>query len=293
MQFKTYTILFGTLLITLSCTPTLKQGKMKKHVDFNEVYHFAELSGFAYESNDTINKRYGSDVFALHALPKYDGNYFILKNDVDKTLTISIRGTANFENAVVDGEYLKVKDSKLDIYLHDGFKKSTDELYASLKPILEPFKESYKVNITGHSLGGAMAAILMMYMEKDNYKVDRIITFGQPKVTNENGVKKYQNTSLLRIVDEKDIVPLVPPLTIVSALHGQYRHFGTEVILLNNEFFVFLEEPKAEETKVTSFWDNILNESLKDHFIKNYLKHIKTKLSKQTEVPFNNRLNYE
>lgn len=288
-----------TLFITTTCLfmglfiSTLTHAGVSNRVDFNEIYKFSELSNYAYNSNDEINSKYGSKVFVLNGLPKYDGSYFILKNEKTKTLTISIRGTANFKNFVVDSEFPKVRDSNLGIYLHDGFKKATDELYTNLKPLVEPYRETYEINITGHSLGAAMAAILMIYMEEDKFKLNKIITFGQPKVTNEAGAKKYENTSLLRIVDEEDVVPLLPVRTAVVGTTGHYEHFGTEVILLKNEFFVFLEEKKVEEIKDSSFWSNIFDERIKDHLMENYIKHIKLKLEKQTEVPYDSRLSYE
>jgi|TARA_B110001469_G_scaffold90022_1_gene85447 predicted lipase len=280
-------------MLTALLMSTLTQAAVTSHVDFDEIHQFAELSHDAYKSNEEINIKYGKSVFTLNALPKYDGSYFILKDEANKMLTISIRGTANFENSVIDGEFLKVMDSKLGIYLHDGFKKSTDELYTDLKPLVEPYRDTYKINITGHSLGASMAAILMMYMQKDEYEIDKIITFGQPKVTNKNGADKYQNTALLRVVDKEDPVPLLPGRTHIEGSAGHYRHFGKEIILLDNEFFVLLEKQKAQAIKTSSLWANLLNERLKDHMMSNYLQNIKSKLEGSTKVPYSDRLSYE
>ncbi|MCP4669072.1 MAG: hypothetical protein GY849_22270 [Deltaproteobacteria bacterium] len=142
-------------------------------------------------------------------------------------------------------------------------------------------------------MGGAMAAILMMHLMVDGYEIEKVITFGQPKVINHKGAKKYRDAPLLRVVDRDDLVPLVPPLTIVSALHGSYAHFGEEVMLLEGKYYSFVTEGKAHNPMVESFWLNLGHESLEDHFMKNYLKRIKPKLDGGVAVPYNKRHEYE
>jgi predicted lipase len=96
------------------------------------------------------------------------------------------------------------------------------------------------VNITGHSLGGAIAVILMTHLQADEYTIGSVITFGQPKVTNEAGVQHIDDSPVLRIIHHDDLVPLVPPLSLLSAIHGTYRHMGPEIILLPDENFMAL-----------------------------------------------------
>ena len=74
--------------------------------------------------------------------------------------------------------------------------------------------------MTGHSLGGAVAAILTAYMVNDGYKVERCVTFGQPKFTNADGVAQLEKLPITRVVDENDLVPMLPPIAFLS--------FGTE-----------------------------------------------------------------
>ena len=70
----------------------------------------------------------------------------------------------------------------------------------------------YHIQITGHSLGGAEALIVGMMLKTAGTPVDQIITFGQPKVSNQAGVDAFSDYSpLIRIVNENDIiVPEVP-----------------------------------------------------------------------------------
>ena len=72
-------------------------------------------------------------------------------------------------------------DKKTGIPLHEGFSFAARQVYADLKPLL---KTDYRIRTTGHSLGGAVALILAMYLDVDQFDIDHVITFGQPKVTN-------------------------------------------------------------------------------------------------------------
>jgi hypothetical protein len=116
-----------------------------------------------------------------------------------------------------------------------------------------------------------------------------VITFGQPKVTNEAGVQQTDHSPLLRIIHHDDLVPLVPPRSILSAIHGTYRHMGREIILIQDENFIYLDDAPAEQADVTGFWHNIGHQSLDDHFMDNYLANIQTKLTKQKEVAYSDK----
>ena len=63
--------------------------------------------------------------------------------------------------------------------------------------------------MVGHSLGGAVASILAINLDIDGYKVGGVTTFGQPKFTDKVGMEKYKHIPITRVVNEKDVVPLV------------------------------------------------------------------------------------
>lgn len=291
-------ILAILILSSLSGCATLMPhwGMTHKKIDFVEVHKFGEMADYVYQPDEDIRNRYSSWVVAIRYLPRCDGKYFILKDEANKSIYIAIRGTANVKNALLDAEYVKRADSKTGVFLHKGFDEAADELYEDIQPLLDPFvQDRYSVNIAGHSLGGAMAALLMMNMKADGHEITRVITFGQPKVTNKEGVKKFRDSPMLRVIDERDVVPLVPPLTLVSADNGTYRHFGPEVILLKDKYFVYLAERPSEDPRASDFWLDIVggNVNLDDHHMDSYMERIKSKLEGQEEVQFNDRKRYE
>jgi hypothetical protein len=190
----------------------------------------------------------------------------------------------------LDAEFVKEKDAETGLWFHDGFMKATDDLFEDITQFL---RKDYRTRITGHSLGGAIAVILMKHLQDGGYTVEKVITFGQPKVTNHDGVVALRDSPVLRIVDDRDLVPKLPPLTLLSALHGIYEHFGPEVTLLRDEYFAYQDEQSAEDPLAESFWLNLGDESLDDHHIANYLARIEPKLNGQIEVPYSDRKQYQ
>lgn len=257
--------------------------------DFRQVMWYAEMSNLAYHPDTAVVAAYPGYRVDVRELPTVAGRLFVLTDTVRRTHYVSIRGTANFRDAVLDAEYSKRMDHKVGVELHRGFETSAIAAYQAVTPLLRP---GYAVNLTGHSLGGAMAAILMMYLSADGVRVGEVVTFGQPKVTNGAGARRFAGFPLTRVVDCRDPVPLVPPLTLLSAVHGPYHHFGREVMLLQGPHYVFLQEPDADRPGVASFWENLPHVSLDDHRMASYLARIGQKLEESERVQYDDRGRY-
>ena len=283
-------LLLVTLLVVISVSCDMKKIEPPKHqVDFSNIYTYAVKAKDAYASEEEIQKKYPESLLQFRSLHNSQVQYFILEEKENKELLISIRGTANMANTLKDAEYTKSQDRKLTLFFHKGFNEAADELYEDIQPFISPFKTSYTVNITGHSLGGAIAAILMAHLQADQYTIGSVMTFGQPKVTNEAGVQQTDHSPLLRIIHHDDLVPLVPPRSLLSAIHGTYRHMGREIILIQDENFIYLDDAPAEQADVTGFWHNIGHQSLDDHFMDNYLANIQSKVTNQKEVAYSDK----
>jgi hypothetical protein len=99
-------------------------------------------------------------------------------------------------------------------------------------PAIQPLEALY---ITGHSLGGAMAAVMTaMLVKTEAYrgiadKVRGVYTFGQPMVatptfaTSADRRLRELGIPLIRYVYRDDPVPNLPP-----SYTGEYKHFGEE-----------------------------------------------------------------
>jgi hypothetical protein len=91
-----------------------------------------------------------------------------------------------------------------------------------------------RLYITGHSLGGAMAALMaVMIQHEHKYKriaelLSAVYTFGQPMIGDPNFAKAcdkhpFLHKNVIRYVYDSDPVPHVPPKT-----SGPFMHFGRE-----------------------------------------------------------------
>lgn len=256
--------------------------------DFQEILWFAERAKAAYTTEPEIRAKYPSTTRVV-TLPESDVQYFLEVLPEQRLQVLSIRGTANLANAKEDAEYFQSRNTKLGIYVHRGFEADADSLYADVLPYLD---KNLKVRLTGHSLGAAISTLLMMFLHEDGYLVERSINFGQPKLTNAKGVEAYGFLNLFRVVDENDLVPLVPPLTLLDSLHGPYEHFGSELILLRERYYAFLEQSDAARKSVLGFWENLGHESIEQHYMDSYLGNIRSKLEHAEPVPYEIRERY-
>lgn len=284
-------LLLSLLFISACDSQAFREGqKMQalKKIDFDQVAWFAERANAAYMDEAQIRDKFPHTI-RVAQVADTDVQYFLEQAPQKKYQVVSVRGTANLKDGLEDLEYLPMKNDKLGIYVHRGFNEDTIKMYAELLPHLDKKQPIY---ITGHSLGAAISALLMIYLHEDGFQVKPSINFGQPKVTNKKGADRYAFLPLTRVVDENDLVPLVPPITLLDSLHGRYEHFGDEVILLKDQYYVYLDEHNAERQSVASFWDNLGHESVKDHFMTNYLIKVKDKLVQATQVPYKDREGY-
>ena len=276
------TLLLATLTIT-GCN-TMRDN-ITKTINFTEVLWYAERSMTAYKTEEEIHQKFPETIHVA-TVSKTDVQYFI-EAFPDKNLqVISVRGTSNFDNIEEDAEYLAQKNDKLGIYVHRGFDDDTTKVYTDILPHLN---KHYKTRITGHSLGAAISTLLMMHLHQDGFTIEKSINFGQPKVTNAKGVAQYRFLPLTRIVDKNDVVPLLPPTTLLDSLHGLYEHFGEEVVLLEDEYYAYLDQHDATHHSIGAFWKSLFDKSIEDHFIANYVKNIQTKTNNAVQVAYSKR----
>lgn len=256
-------------------------------VDFENVNWYAKRAQLAYQSEDKI-KQSLTQVIHIETLPKLDIQYFVEQLPNDRQL-ISVRGTANFTNLREDSEYVKIRNNQIHIYVHKGFDEGASTILNRVLPHLDKNQE---ILLTGHSLGAAISTLLMIYLHHEGFNIGPSVNFGQPKFTNQHGAEMYDFLPLTRVVNNKDLVPLVPAASLLGNFHGEYRHLGQEVILLGGPHFVYLDNHIVTEKDLSDVWNNLGDLSLKDHMMENYRTNIQDKFTKQVEVAYQDRHAY-
>jgi triacylglycerol lipase len=171
--------------------------------------------------------------------------------------------------------------------MHRGFTTAAQSIYQDVKPRL---KTGYTTYLTGHSLGGAVAAILGIYLQDDGVKLGGIYTFGQPKFTNVAGAKAYENLPLLRVIYQNDTVALLPD----SDAQGEqaFAHIGPAINILTGPYYVYGSAQQTLQFSQGSFGKLLTQISLPDHKMKWYLQGLREKLEGATQVSFKDRDKY-
>lgn len=261
-------------------------------VNFPEIKEYANFTNASYQTASKIRELGFPANYKLayyHNIPELEISYFLTTNDVTKTQIIAVRGTSNIENAIIDVALKLTVDKQAGVRLHNGFSQAAQAIYTEIKPQL---KKDYVINTTGHSLGGAVALILAMYLDVDDFKIGQVITFGQPKVTNIAGAEQFKHLNVTRVVTPKDLVPLVPPFDPVDLNNIDiYWHLGQELILFPDTTYAMLEGLNSM-IRASKFTQEPLNENnLKNHQMTLYLELLDKKIPTARLVPFKNSFN--
>ena len=132
--------------------------------------------------------------------------------------------------------------------IHYGFDVALEKVINKIKV---PFRVT-EIIVTGHSLGGALAA-LYASRQMGLYPTIKLITFGQPRVGNHEFCTKMSVIDYIRVVNSGDAATKM--FTYISG----FRHAGKEIW--------FTQEGSV---KVPSFWDR-LAETAKS-FVANWKK---------------------
>jgi len=118
---------------------------------------------------------------------------------------IIIRGTANDANVLSDIDVRLVDDTRTGIKLHKGFRDAA----VTVMQIIDTTKTlEHTVHVTGHSLGGAVAQIIGMWLHKRGKNV-QIFSYGSPKVSSQ--VLSGGQPTHWRVVRRSDPIPFTPP----------------------------------------------------------------------------------
>jgi hypothetical protein len=118
---------------------------------------------------------------------------------------IVIRGTANESNILSDIDVRLVDDTRTGIKLHKGFRDAA----VTVMQIIDNTKTlEQTVHLTGHSLGGAVAQIIGMWLHKRGKNV-QVFSYGSPKVSSQ--VLSSGQPTHWRVVRRSDPIPFTPP----------------------------------------------------------------------------------
>jgi len=189
-------IIIGIILLFSGCA--------KSKVDTNNDLGSGDKSNLPVTLNALIeHAEYCKGIYDSGGDRK-DDVAFDVKQDNGITIII-IRGTANQSNLQSDIDVRLVRDDELGIYLHKGFRDASVSVMSSIEIGITI---NHTVYVTGHSLGGAIAQIIGMWLHKRGHNV-QVFSYGSPKVSNQ--IMSSGQPTHWRVVRLSDPVPFTPP----------------------------------------------------------------------------------
>ena len=189
-------IIIGIILLFSGCA--------KSKVDTNNDLGSGDKSNLPVTLNALIeHAEYCKGIYDSGGDQK-DEVAFDIKQDNGITIII-IRGTANQSNLQSDIDVRLVRDDELGIYLHKGFRDASVSVMSNIEIGITI---NHTVYVTGHSLGGAIAQIIGMWLHKRGHNV-QVFSYGSPKVSNQ--IMSSGQPTHWRVVRLSDPVPFTPP----------------------------------------------------------------------------------
>lgn len=289
---KYFQVITTVLLVCFVSVLNADQQGQQRSMDFGALIMAAGYANAAYLNETEISKFTQLNKFELtlyRNIPGMQVAFFVATSQQTKKQIVAIRGTSNIENSIIDVSLKLVTDGHTGQRLHQGFASVADRVYQELKAFLN---KDYEVVLTGHSLGGAVAHILAMYLDKDSFDIDSVVTFGQPKVTNISGANQYKHLNIIRVVTYLDLVPLAPPFDPLDINNLDiYWHAGKEILLLTGTKFSILEGVNSmlRATKFTQ--RSLTTENLNNHQMSVYIEQLKAREKFNELVPYKNSFN--
>lgn len=142
-----------------------------------------------------------------------------------KTIYVVYRGSSSISNWIADLDAFKTTYTsypECNCQVHKGFYLSEqvviDDVIAEVSSLLKKFP-TYKVKVTGHSLGAAMAQLTSMDLVKAGISAS-VYNFGQPR-TGDSKYASFATTKVptFRVTHYKDIVPHLPITAVMEFYH--------------------------------------------------------------------------
>ena len=225
-----------------------------------------------------------------------DAESFVIDNQyviasvirIGEIVFVSLRGTElfNIYDWSLNLNSLKTSpfgSKESDVKLHRGFYRGVISFKEQLEnAIIKRFSGDIKIYVTGHSLGGALAAILYGLWSRDHLwnmhsryfhsenNINNVIsayTFGMPRYANLAAIAYFSNP--YHVLNSKDLVPNVPPkafgyddcannIPLNKSLVLNIKHTGFLKHL--KKFGSFITLKKLEHHSVESYVERIHNE---------------------------------
>ncbi|NJD69722.1 MAG: hypothetical protein FIA90_13945 [candidate division NC10 bacterium] len=271
----------GTLLLA-GCAPALtpleRTSMLERYAAWApDIAFYAPIAQAAYRNSSRIPTLPNTvfvrvtDVPVAGSVPGTTTAYLLGTDNAAHRHYIGIEGTQDFRQLLTDADAVPKQESALAIPVHPGFAAVARAVDEDLKA-KQLLKPGYTVGLTGHSLGGAAALLLAMRIEKAGGAVERLVTFGQPKVTDTAGGSAFNRLmqKTTRVVSCDDVVAFLPS--------RGYAHGGDVLLLLDSPHFEAAREDLSRRLFAIALLGNLKDvrddEIFRGHHMNTYITRL-------------------
>jgi hypothetical protein len=260
-------------------------GAGRKPLDERSAYESALHAARVYGSVEDIRSELGDDVHVAPILTAITGLQYYVLDEGDRQV-VAIRGTelSDLRNWIADLVVRGARDDVLGVDVHEGFLLATRVIQAGLMARLD---QRRPIHLTGHSLGGSLATLFALRLQRLGYTVS-VTTFGAPKITtfaafaNEPAL---HDLDLIRIVNVGDAVYHFPP-TMDTTGRRIYAQFGREWILdADGEFAPTDLRSSLQKSAAMVLDENVPDWSLDEHGIEVYVGRLTRSVERLDRTP--------
>lgn len=214
---------------------------------------------------------------------------------------IAFRGTElNLQDIKTDINCNKIEVPNIG-FVHQGFWEALNAVLNDILLFVKDHHQQKEILITGHSMGGALAVLLGTYLQANNIHRFQVFTFGSPRCLSWKTAKKVDaliHNKVFLFINSVDIVPRVPFLLMGFGHIGKVFFLDSKAKLYYDISYLrrlFLITKHilfrlAYQTSFLIFFGILVNQSLKAHQMKTYLKKLAKNRKKKTQSFNANRL---
>lgn len=219
-----------------------------------------------------------ADVFSI-VLPGDDGEtrFMLLTDHARQRQTLVLGGTNTYRQWQVDALTSLAYQSDLEANVHAGWNFFAVAVINNVLPLL---RTDYTLTVTGFSLGAALSAITSEYLLLTGYPVTEVVTFGQPRVTDTDGVAAFADVPITRFVNDGD------PFPHMKANDSSAAHFGRMIVLYDGPYYAYVPDGDPLLEADTRPFDEYTESDFDNHAENLYIQRVSAKLAGATQVVY-------
>jgi len=233
--------------------PTLEQ------INYYSHYGVVNCPVSALDFNCTDCREIKDDIYSFKTITNFIGLRALLTvSHKRQEIVASFRGTTTPMDYILDFAIINATpDPNSKIKVHTGFYIAAMSLYQQVTEAIGcqlSQNPTYKIVLTGCSLGGAIARVFQFYYKfNDQFSgvPVEVYTYGEPR----SGNKYYADNlnshpiTTVRVVNKADMIPHLPPTSVLNSnfLYDNYVHVLHEFWIKSTNTTTFCGETAYED----------------------------------------------